>query len=575
MNKRLLLALGTLATSAGLAAAQSLPLARPNHPAPHPNYAIPAYWHDPNLPNGYSFVPNWPGPWSGYPTNNTNPWFPPSPPYQKQVPSFPAFRVVNPWCQPGMGPPQQIMTAVPQAPQPCQGMMMMRPVAAWPNHGGVPGMMTGAGHSGMNSGMTNPHQAGMPGMAAHHDGMPADGTMVEGGGEVVEGACEDCKKGFRLIPRWVCNKWQDCKCLFPQFDSSCPLCPPAFWVRGEYLAWWITDGPVPFPLVTTAPAGSFGFLDDPDTRVLFGGDQDYGTLSGARISMGGWLNYNRTFGLEASGFVFAKTSNGFSAESEPNGEPVLAVPFFDTAPGVNREAVLIASAPGLFVGGVGVTNSTQFWSVEGNTILNLWRGSCLTFDGLLGIRYTDLDEDLDLIYSNLNAFPGGGLIQTDNFSARNQFYGANLGLRAGLFIGRFGLEAVGKCALGVTRETVSIGGLSSFPGLDLIVPGGLFALPSNDGEFHRDAFGLIPEAQLAASWQFHRNLKGLVGYNFLYWHDVVRPGNQMSRNINATQVPGGLGAPVPTLVGLPLPRAQLKGSDFFAHGLSFGLEFDF
>jgi hypothetical protein len=59
-----------------------------------------------------------------------------------------------------------------------------------------------------------------------------------------------------------------------------------------------------------------------------------------------------------------------------------------------------------------------------------------------------------------------------------------------------------------------------------------------------------------------------VGYNFLYWSNVIRPGNQVDRVINPNLLPpaNGLGGP-------NRPTFEFHGSDFWAQGVSFGLEF--
>jgi hypothetical protein len=60
-----------------------------------------------------------------------------------------------------------------------------------------------------------------------------------------------------------------------------------------------------------------------------------------------------------------------------------------------------------------------------------------------------------------------------------------------------------------------------------------------------------------------------VGYEFLYWSSVARPGNDIDSNINAAQVPrdprfgNGLGD--------PRPAFQFHQSDFWAQGVNFGV----
>ena len=66
--------------------------------------------------------------------------------------------------------------------------------------------------------------------------------------------------------------------------------------------------------------------------------------------------------------------------------------------------------------------------------------------------------------------------------------------------------------------------------------------------------------------------RAFVGYDFMYWSQVVRPGNQVDRNINLSQsAVFGSGA----LTGPAYPMPLFNRSDFWAQGLNAGLEFRF
>src|SRR5690349_2321758 len=63
--------------------------------------------------------------------------------------------------------------------------------------------------------------------------------------------------------------------------ESAPACPQdigddgsRFWVGAEYLMWWVTDAPLPVPLLTTGPAAGLGVAGNPGTQLLVGGDAD-------------------------------------------------------------------------------------------------------------------------------------------------------------------------------------------------------------------------------------------------------------------------------------------------------------
>jgi hypothetical protein len=62
-----------------------------------------------------------------------------------------------------------------------------------------------------------------------------------------------------------------------------------------------------------------------------------------------------------------------------------------------------------------------------------------------------------------------------------------------------------------------------------------------------------------------------IGYNFLYWSNVVRAGDQIDRVVNPQQVPALQGA----ASAATRPAFTFNGTDFWAHGLACSLEFRF
>ena len=87
---------------------------------------------------------------------------------------------------------------------------------------------------------------------------------------------------------------------------------------------WVRSAGVP-PLVTTSPPGtaqvSAGVLGANST-VVFGQENLGGDMrSGFRLEAGGWLDAERTFGMEAGFFMLADDSVGMclAADSAPQG----------------------------------------------------------------------------------------------------------------------------------------------------------------------------------------------------------------------------------------------------------------
>jgi hypothetical protein len=100
--------------------------------------------------------------------------------------------------------------------------------------------------------------------------------------------------------------------------------------------------------------------------------------------------------------------------------------------------------------------------------------------------------------------------------------------------------------------------------------GGLLALRSNIGSHERDDLAFVPEVGLNIGLQLTRRLKTQAGYSFLWVSRVARAGEQIDPVVNVTQFPilSGNGP----LIGPARPTLKFAETDFWAHGLNFGLE---
>src|SRR5262249_42963212 len=159
-----------------------------------------------------------------------------------------------------------------------------------------------------------------------------------------------------------------------------------------------------------------------------------------------------------------------------------------------------------------------------------------------------LDESLQ-IGENILVVPelGGTNIDIrETFGTHNNFYGGQLGLDWEYRRGRWTFDVLGKVALGDSHEVVIINGATAttVPGEPTTVqPFGFFALPTNIGRFTRDEFAVVPEVGVKLGYQITPHIKFTVGYTFLYWSDVVRPGDQFDRVLNLSQIGGPLVGP--------------------------------
>ena len=98
-------------------------------------------------------------------------------------------------------------------------------------------------------------------------------------------------------------------------------------------------------------------------------------------------------------------------------------------------------------------------------------------------------------------------------------------------------------------------------------------MPSNIGRYYRNAFSVVPEGGINLGWNITPRIKATVGYTFLYWSDVARPGNLIDRNVNPAYQPTnqfyGIGG------GPNTPTFSFHETGFWAQGVNFGLEFKF
>jgi hypothetical protein len=354
--------------------------------------------------------------------------------------------------------------------------------------------------------------------------------------------------------------------------------PPRFWARAEYLLWWIKDSHYP-PLVTTGAATDPlpGALGMPGTQVLFGGRVDNEERSGGRFTAGLRLDDAGTWGLEA-GYFFLGTRSAGAADSSPGtaGSAVLARPFVDVLAG--REDASLVAYPGLASGTVTVHAPSFLQGADANLACLMMDKSWLRVEALAGFRYLNLQEDLDIgedvqVSAGAPVFAGDTIVVGDHFDARNNFYGGQLGLRASACHGRWDLDVAAKVALGDTHEVVTIAGSTTIApaaGPARVLDGGLLALPTNSGRFGRDAFAVVPEVEVTLGYHVTRWLRAYVGYTFIYWSDVVRPGDQIDRTVNRHEVPTSrLAGP---LTGPARPAFSFAETDFWAQGLTLGLE---
>ncbi len=370
--------------------------------------------------------------------------------------------------------------------------------------------------------------------------------------------------------------------------SSDACCDGAYaashWVNVDYLLWWTRRRSLP-PLITGGNPASQGILGQPGTQLLYGGTilPDEDGRSGIRVMTGTWFGCEQSCGIELGGFYLPERDNGTVFGSDLC--TFLARPFFS----LNdcTESSEITSLDGLSRGFTTVRTPLEFWGVEVNGIHSLCCGCSYRVDFLVGARYLDLDETVQIDewirvedplppqFSSFDQFAGATITVQDRFATRNQFYGGQIGLDGAYAYGPWQLGIRGKLGLGVTRQTIDITGSQNilYPtGVLDTFNGGLLALASNIGRYQNNDFAVVPELNVNLGYRFNDCILAYFGYSFIYWNEVVRAGDQIDRVIDVTQIPN-FAPPGVESTGIARPGVPFAQTDFWVQGLNFGLEF--
>lgn len=374
------------------------------------------------------------------------------------------------------------------------------------------------------------------------------------------------------------------------FGEPCPT-GPRFWGGVDYLYWWLSEATAP-PLATSSPSGTqfanAGILGQPGTTTLYAGDIPQNGQSGIRIYFGGWLRPESNVGLGFDAFrLFGSSSNAAFSSSGAPGSPILARPFINANNGL--ESSQLVAVPGVSTGSIAIHSNTNFWGFELNGLFRPSTESALKFLG--GFRYLHLDDTLDVTTLTNTQAPGGGsfigaplpaasaLYVSDQFSADNAFYGGQAGVSYTLGYGRFSVDLVGKIALGVTNQSISIGGGTSAvippnTAQQVIIPGGLLAVRTNAGNLSQNEFGFVPEGRIQANFKVNKYVSLYAGYTIIYWNSVARAAEQIDRTVNPTQVPSNA-AFQNAVVGPARPTGVIQTSSMWAQGVNVGVMFTY
>jgi len=241
-------------------------------------------------------------------------------------------------------------------------------------------------------------------------------------------------------------------------------CANGMWFSAAALGWTMREPRLAQPL--TIGAATFG------ENVL-----EYHYFAGFQGDAGFWLNSCRWLSAEGGGFILEKKGATFALPPDS------------------------------------LQAASRLWGVQGDLV---YVGSLCGCDVALlgGYGYRDLSDDLAVATATT----------VDLFRTRNQLSGGHFGLRLG-GVGCHGLFIAGQASIviGWNHETAVTQGDTI--AATTITPGGTLVTAANSGRLARDRFAYAPQGEVRIGYQINRNFMIYGGGTYLYWHDVVRPGD--------------------------------------------------
>lgn len=347
----------------------------------------------------------------------------------------------------------------------------------------------------------------------------------------------------------------------PECDRPCGV-----WsVDAEYLVWFLREGRVP-ALLTTSSLPSMGRLGQPDTQVLFGDDRlttrHDDRFVGTRFTLG-WRAAEDGFGAEVRAFFLERDSTYFKAISD--GSTLLAEPFTGGLDGAPLSEIIAGPTPqgwrdGAFIGYTRV----ELFGEEANAVVPLCCGGAVRLDGLVGARFLQMRDRLNLTATGRLLADRSVLFGLeDQFETHNAFYGGQLGLRGEWTCGRFYVAGRAATALGGDDQLVRASGrrIYNTPFVRNVTPYGLYVQPSNAGSTERGELDWVADVGIDIGWRLTSWARVHAGYTFLFWNNPIRAGDQVDPVIN------------PATASLPArPEIPFKTDPFWAQGVSVGLE---
>lgn len=399
-----------------------------------------------------------------------------------------------------------------------------------------------------------------------------------------------------------------------------------FWVRGEALIWQL-EGQVLPPLLTFAsgntPLEEAARIDSPSTQILAGSNivnDDW--RAGWAISGGLWIDDCRQTAVIWEYLQVGRhTFESRASDLGPNF--ILARPYFDVqndqqsvryiSGDIERTEVegtnpiVTTRTTSLLTGSARVWAYEDFYSVgaavqhrfrelnnhceRGHSGQMSWIVGYRHYhdDSFLGITTNISNEETVVVTTGVTTnppnpnIPGSvtttqNLILTnefDNFSASNDFHGAELGLHARVERWGWWLEGLSTFSIGNNRRVVNLRGgaidaTTPNQGILLSDSGLYVSEETNAGRYTDNQATIIPRLRGGVGCQISPRLSLRGGYSAIFWPDAVRAADHLPPGLAVDQRNLAGGDPTGATDNPRFPGIQ--GNTIVAHGFDMALE---
>jgi hypothetical protein len=283
--------------------------------------------------------------------------------------------------------------------------------------------------------------------------------------------------------------------------------------------------------------------------------------SGFRLSAGFWFDESHCLGFEAS-FLYLDMKRGFSAigTQDVGIAGITAIP-----PRVVVNLPIDPPGdldPGDLLTSITTGSSTfRLWGAEANFRRTVWWFGGFAFDVLAGFRQLNLDETVTLggdftfmepSPDETTPGPEDGrtlhMRTVDTLQTHNQFYGGQVGASFAWHFYRVTLDGLAKFAVGGLTQQITSGGqtfvdaglIEPSPGAGFLfrpaatLPGGLISSTPMTTT-NRTRLSVLPELRASLGYQVTPNIRGFIGYNFIWMTNVAIVGDQTSTSTTGTR----------------------------------------